>query len=301
MEKETKKVFSRIGFAVALSMLVISFVQGILATIINITNPSIANSGWINYILMGVSYYLIGFPIFYLMVKGLPNGEKRESKKLSIGKVLILFFITYAFMIICNLFTTIIMAIVSVIKGGEVVNPIVNVVSNSDVLGTFIFVGILSPIVEEFMFRKIMLDKLRIYGDKIAIITTAVLFGLFHGNFSQFFYATAIGIVFAYVVLKTGNIKYSIILHIMINMMGSVISLAAMKNDVATMIFGLAVWIFVIAGVVLFLINKKKISLSPAEVVIEKGQVFKTTALNAGMIVYFVFMMFNMITIVLMN
>ena len=31
-----------------------------------------------------------------------------------------------------------------------------------------------------------MLNKLRTYGDKIAIITTALLFGLFHENFHNF-------------------------------------------------------------------------------------------------------------------
>ena len=53
--------------------------------------------------------------------------------------------------------------------------------------------------------------------DKVAIITTAILFGLFHANFSQFFYAVALGMIFAYVTLKTGTIKYSIILHIVVN------------------------------------------------------------------------------------
>lgn len=297
---ETKKVFSKIGFATTISMVLISVVQIALGQIIKLAAPSVANSGWISYILMGVSYYLIGMPVFCLLMKGLPSGEKRESQKLSVGNVLKYFCITYAFMIICNLFTMLIMFIVSLIKGGQVVNPIANVVSNSNLLGTLIFVGILSPIVEEFMFRKVMLDKLRIYGDKVAIITTALMFGLFHGNFSQFFYATAIGLIFGYVVIKTGSIKYSIALHIMVNMMGSVIGMAAIGNFMALFVFGLVVWIFVITGIVLFFKNRKKISLAEPEVAIEKGQVFKTTVLNPGMIVYFVFMLLNMIAIVLM-
>ncbi len=300
IDKQTKKVFSRIGFAVAATMLIVSVVQGILSVILNLINPKIIANGWGTYLMLGISYYLIGMPCFYAMVKGLPDAPKKEVKKLSVGKVLMLFTITYGVMIICNLFTTLLMALVSIIKGGEVVNPLLEVVTNSNLLLTMIFVGILSPIVEEFMFRRIMLDKLRPYGDKIAMVTSAIMFGLFHGNFSQFFYATAIGLVLAYVVIKTGSIKYSIILHIMVNMMGSVIGLAAMRNSIATMIFGIAVWAIVIIGIVMFVKNRKKISLEPAEVVIEKGQVFKTTALNPGMIVYFIFMMVNMIIVLLM-
>ena len=47
-----------------------------------------------------------------------------------------------------------------------------------------------------------MLNKIRMYGDKVAIITTAIMFGLFHANFSQFFYAVGLGVIFAYVTLK---------------------------------------------------------------------------------------------------
>ena len=89
------------------------------------------------------------------------------------------------------------------------------------------------------MFRGIMLNKIRIYGDKVAIITTAILFGLFHANFSQFFYAVALGLVFAYVTLKTRTIKYSIILHIAVNMVGSVIMPAIVGDGSNIQLVGL--------------------------------------------------------------
>ena len=50
-------------------------------------------------------------------------------------------------------------------------NPIANVVGTSNWIWSLIFAGILSPIVEEMLFRGIMLNKIRMYGDKVAIIS----------------------------------------------------------------------------------------------------------------------------------
>lgn len=168
---------------------------------------------------------------------------------------------SYAMVYIINFLTSILIMLVGSLKGSDVVNPIAEVVGNSTWIWSLIFVGILSPIIEELMFRGIMLNKIRIYGDKVAIITTAILFGLFHANFSQFFYAVALGLVFAYVTLKTRTIKYSIILHIAVNMVGSVIMPAIVGDGSNIQLVGLAGIILIIVsiiGVVLLLKNRKK-------------------------------------------
>ena len=192
--------------------------------------------------------------------------------------------------------------LVGILKGSDVVNPIAEVVGNSTWIWSLIFVGILSPIIEELMFRGIMLNKIRIYGDKVAIITTAILFGLFHANFSQFFYAVALGLVFAYVTLKTGTIKYSIILHIAVNMVGSVIMPAIVGDGSNIQLVGLAGIILIIVsiiGVVLLLKNRKKIYLSEGEIILDKSSEFKTIWVNTGMILYVIICLASMIYILI--
>ena len=176
-------------------------------------------------------------------------------------------------------------------------------IEGSNWIWSLIFAGILSPIIEEMMFRGVMLNKLRRYGDKVAIITTAILFGLFHANFSQFFYAVALGMIFAYVALKTGTIKYSIILHIVVNIMGGVILPAAIgdgSNIVAVGCVGLALLAIVIIGLVLLIKNRKNISLLDGEIKLEKGTAFKTIWVNVGMILYVVISLVSMISILFM-
>lgn len=300
---DNKKVFNRIGLAIFVSMILVNIIQVVFFGIIGVVNQELLSAPWINYAGIAISFYLIGFPVFYLMIKNLPEEEKRESKTLGVFEVIKICFMSYSIVYIVNFLTNILMMLIAVIKGSEVTNPLVNMLEGSNWIWSLIFAGILSPIIEEMMFRGVMLNKLRRYGDKVAIITTAILFGLFHANFSQFFYAVALGIVFAYVTLKTGTIKYSIILHIIVNMMGSVILPAVIgdgSNIVAVGCVGLALLAIVIVGLVLLIKNRKNISLLDGEIKLEKGTAFKTIWVNVGMILYVVISLVSMISILFM-
>ena len=297
---DNKKVFSKIGLAILICMIVVNIVQGFYYGIINIFNPNLTSKPWFTYIAIAISFYLIGFPIFYLIVKKLPDGKRREVKKLSVGKIISLFFIAYAMVYVLNLLTTLLLMLIGTLTGKGIVNPLANVVESSNWIWSLIFVGILSPIIEELLFRGVMLNKIRIYGDKVAIITTAIIFGLFHANFSQFFYAVALGCIFAYVTLKTGTIKYSIILHMAVNIVGSVIMPAVIgdgSNVTMVSIASVILILIAIVGIILLIMNKKNISLTNGEIKLEKGTAFKTIWVNPGMIIYVVICLASMIYI----
>ena len=53
---------------------------------------------------------------------------------------------------------------------------------------------------------------------------SALLFGAIHTNFSQFFYALFVGIVFGWVYTYSGKLRYSMILHALFNAFGVVTS-----------------------------------------------------------------------------
>ena len=300
IKEENKKVFNRIGLAMLVSMILVNVIQIIFFNIIGKVNQDLLSASWINYIALAISYYLIGFPVFYFMIKGLPEGEKREDKKLGVWEIVKFCFISYSLMYIFNFLTNIFIILISIFKGSEVVNPLQNIIEGSSLILTLIFVGILSPIIEEMMFRGIMLNKLRRYGDKVAIVTTALLFGLFHVNFSQFFYATVLGLIFAYVTLKTGTIKYSIILHIFVNMMGSFIIPLIIGDGSNLVAYGCVLFLVLlisIIGLVLLIKDRKNISLLDGEVKLEKGTAFKTIWINLGMVLFTVICLVSMIAV----
>ncbi|HEX3077690.1 MAG TPA: CPBP family intramembrane glutamic endopeptidase, partial [Lachnospiraceae bacterium] len=163
-------------------------------------------------------------------------------------------------------------------------NPLANLFTRSNIAYSILYAAIAAPIVEELIFRKFLLNKLRRYGDVPAILITAFAFGLFHMNLAQFFYAMALGIIFAYVTIRTNTVRYSILLHIMINAIGTAVAPLAVKTNI---IFSsiIVMWVFgvIAAGVVILILNIKKIRLYKAACPLEKKSDY---FLNAGTILY---------------
>ena len=87
-----------------------------------------------------------------------------------------------------------------------------------------LYTCIVGPFMEELMFRGFLLRRSRIFGDRTAVVYTALMFGLMHGNIAQFLYATGIGLIFGYVAVKTNSIRYTVLLHIVVNTFSTVIA-----------------------------------------------------------------------------
>ncbi len=81
----------------------------------------------------------------------------------------------------------------------------------------FIQIAILPAILEELLFRKVMLDGSKKHGTWFAILFTSIMFGLIHMNIPQAINATILGILFAYLTIKTGNIITAMVLHLINN------------------------------------------------------------------------------------
>ena len=74
------------------------------------------------------------------------------------------------------------------ILGHTISNPIESFLDGKSVWLSLVFVSIFAPMVEEFIFRKVLIDRMRVYGDTAAIVVSALMFGLFHGNFFTIFF-----------------------------------------------------------------------------------------------------------------
>lgn len=85
---------------------------------------------------------------------------------------------------------------------------------NMGEFGIFAFcICLIAPIAEELIFRSLLLKPLRAYGDLTAAIVTGLLFGLYHGNFDQFAYASLVGIFFSAIAIRYNSIVPTIIIH----------------------------------------------------------------------------------------
>lgn len=89
-------------------------------------------------------------------------------------------------------------------------------------LPSILFLIAFQPVAEEIFFRGFLLEKIdSLTGKKTAIITTAILFGIAHlssGNIYPAFMTGVIGILLAFLVIKTKNLYSAITAHILFNL-----------------------------------------------------------------------------------
>ena len=284
--KQDRKLFSSVGVALTVLVVLVLAIQSVFSIVVSRIDPELWKLPWMSWLIVVVGFYLTAFPVFCILMKKVPNSPKGEAKTLKIGKVISLFIIGMATLYLFNFISVGINYLIGMLKGSAVVNPYAATVNASGVFYTVLVTGIIAPIIEEVLFRGILLDKLRLYGEKVAIWVTAIAFGLFHLNTSQSLYATALGVLLAYIAVKTNRIKYCIILHMAINIMGSAIAPFLLAIGYVEAI-GVMVLFFLIVGIILFIRMKKHPIVEDGGEQLVVQSVRKTVIFgNPGMIAY---------------
>lgn len=118
-------------------------------------------------------------------------------------------------------------------------------INTASSLSLTLYVCIVAPIVEELIYRGVILRKLLPYGTHLAIVLPAVCFALMHHNFYQGLSAVLGGLVYGFVTLRY-SLAASICLHIAKNTISTVLPLLEKGGE-------LSAWatllLFFIAGV----------------------------------------------------
>tara|TARA_Y100000758_G_scaffold95582_1_gene65978 strand:- start:32 stop:796 length:765 start_codon:yes stop_codon:yes gene_type:complete len=97
--------------------------------------------------------------------------------------------------------------------------------STVDIALLFLSVAIVTPIVEELMFRGYILDAInRKHGDWTAIIWSSILFGLIHIDPFVAGQAFMGGIIYGWIRVRTGSLLPSIAGHMMWNMLALILT-----------------------------------------------------------------------------
>jgi membrane protease YdiL (CAAX protease family) len=296
---EPKKILNKIGFALFFMALAVLASSALIEVVVYYAAPELWDTDWFNWVATAITVMGIGLPVFYLTGRGVPKPEKKEVVKLGGAKFIVIFFICTAAMYLTNYLGVFINFLISLIKGEDILNPLMDAVLEGNILLTFLYGAIVGPIVEEIIFRKLLLDRVRRFGDLPAILITGIAFGLFHMNLSQFFYATTLGFIFAYVTLKTNTIRYSILLHIMINSIGVLVAPMVLKAENLLLMMAMGLWVIsaISVGTVFFCLNVKKIKFEKTQVpVAKKSDYF----LNTGTILFIVLCLIMTVRLILM-
>ena len=87
-----------------------------------------------------------------------------------------------------------------------------------------LYVCVVGPVFEELLFRGVILQTLKRYNAFFAIIASSLIFGLFHLYLEQGTHAFVLGIVLAYIAIKTDSLMVPILLHTIHNTLTTVTS-----------------------------------------------------------------------------
>ena len=127
-----------------------------------------------------------------------------------------------------------------------------------DTLSMFLYAAVGAPIMEEIIFRGLVLRHLEPYGKSFAIVMSAFLFGIFHGNLVQTPYAFLVGLVLGYVAIEY-NILWAMVLHMINNLvLGDMIG-RVLPELAGNALISLIIMICSLVGAILLLVRQKDI------------------------------------------
>lgn len=216
------------ALGVAFIFLFSALLQTVIHALVSLLAPEWTYADWYLWVVSSLPMYLVAMPLslwIFRIAPAYPPKERRLSPLTLLSLGALCFGLTYA----GNLLGTLVNLLLGTITGGEVINELAETTTQSPLWTNLLFAGILAPLTEEIFFRKLIIDRISPWGELPAILISGIAFGLIHGNFSQFFYAAALGMLFGYIYLKTGKLRYTIALHMAINLVGGVFATEVVK------------------------------------------------------------------------
>lgn len=130
---------------------------------------------------------------------------------------------------------------------------------NTESLVGVIAVAVVAPIVEEFIFRGLVMNRLsRVMPGWLAVVLSAAVFGACHGHPVWFAYAFVLGAVFGFIDLRAGSIWPSILGHVAFNAIGQVFTFIPETEEGTEVV--IAMGVLLVVGIIIPILNRKAIA-----------------------------------------
>lgn len=302
-----RKVFSRLGFGLT-AMVVVWFLAQILWEMVPrwvfwTDNALRELNAWL-WLGNLIPLYVFAVPVFLLILRPM-QATPPEKSKVQPVRIVAVILICFFFMYAGNMLG---IGLSFLISGGTAENRITSMLSEVSFFSVLITL-ILGPFLEEFVFRKTIIDRILPYGEKTAVVLSALAFALFHQNLYQFFYGFGLGLLLGYLYVRSGKLWLPAALHMGINCIGGVLAPVMLKLSenlmlsdsmipeglglvrvalLSLLLMGssLALMGLSIAGLVLFCVRFRKAHWEPTTNQLPKELAGKTAYGNGGMITY---------------
>jgi len=228
MRKFDSKVAAFVFILIIVSMFVVSLAVGMSGADVRGNFWEASVGGIIQYAVLLGLFFVVCQLFLRLKGKEIPAAvdlNKRVSFRNLLPVILIFGVMLVSFMMLHQGFADLLMRFgYAECLSADCINEVSKCWACGDGIATWpqyimaIFVLCLLPaVVEELLFRGLILKGLMPMGKVVAVIASAVLFSLFHLDPLMTIYQFVMGVVFAVVVLRTGNLLYGMIMHFLNN------------------------------------------------------------------------------------
>ncbi len=163
--------------------------------------------------------------------------------------------------------------------------------------------AVIPALVEEFAFRGIVLGKLLPFGESFAIVTSALIFGIMHGNFEQMPFAVLVGFILGYIRVKSDSLWIVILIHFsnnFISVINDYLSAFVSSSLLSVIYFGFICLFFVlgIISTVYLSLNKEfdAFSLKESKEKIEEKTKYKWFFLSPFIIIFLILYIFKSVS-----
>ena len=285
---DNRRVYTRVGIAMGVQLVLGIGLQFGAQAVIAYLGWEIEMGSWGYYLVALLPQYLVAIPVSIAIVARIPKPQALQKFKLTPQQLWVTALVCICLMYAGNLAGTVISLIISALSGSQMANLMEELVKQSDVWANAVVMVLVAPVVEELFFRKLLISRLSGYGQRAAVVVSAVAFGLSHGNLSQVFYAFALGLAFGFVYVKTNRIGYTIALHMGINLLGGVVAPLLMKAGTAALsAYGMLILAAVIVGAMRLHRYKNQIGFVD-EWGLPRAAWKKPALFNVGMILFYI-------------
>ncbi len=314
-QKDIAGQFSKIGWGMFAFLVISLVVQLAVLTATRILYPDLLRESWYTMLAGTLPMYGLGLPVAAGIIKSIPQSRMVPGREMTASEFGVAFCMTMGLCYTGNLIGNALMLGIQRFLGRGISNPLGELLESSGT-GLQIFILLVAaPLLEEFLFRGCIVSALRSYSPAGAVLVSGLAFGLCHGNLYQFFYAFILGLLFAYIYLKSGRLFYTICLHFLVNLLGGVIplllrdwtgeiqailsrtgellpllqALGEMRfKFLAILLYNLAMWGLALSGILLCFIKRKDFRLGSTSPSVPAGQVFQTAFVNGGMLLFLI-------------
>ncbi len=155
------------------------------------------------------------FPSLLYILIFIPKGQRKDTLRLNSFSLR-----NFMYVVIILLLLEPLITLVSYISSMFFYNVSADILEEAmqiPFILSMLLIGVMPAISEELIFRGVLLSNCRDDKDAFYSLLNGFLFGVIHGNFSQFFFAFILGVVFYYVVKISNSFYLAVVAHFLIN------------------------------------------------------------------------------------